>query len=327
MLKVSVIIPVYNVKPYLERCVQSVLKQTYKNLEIILVDDGSTDGGGELCDQLASLDSRILVLHQKNQGVSVARNTGIKKATGEYIFFVDSDDIWLLKDGVETIMQNCESSTDLIVFKSVDIWDNAKKTLTKDYDVEKISSLPDAQAVFNHLILTQQFRPGVWLLMVRRTLLIDNEIFFPAGIISEDIFWDMHLWQHVRKVKMFNLIFYGYCHRESSITTTVGIRYFQSYDYIFSYWKDQCDAGCKNAETIRAYLANLWVNRGYAYHNLATKDKPEAMRILQKHITLLNYGRSSKSKLVRKLVQLIGVKSTAIVLGLYCRLRRIVKQQ
>lgn len=324
MLKVSVIIPVYNVKPYLERCVQSVLKQTYKNLEIILVDDGSTDGGGELCDQLASLDSRILVLHQKNQGISVARNRGIKKATGEFIFFVDSDDVWLLKDGVETIMQNYESSTDLIVFKSVDIWDNAKKTLTKDYDVEKTSSLPNAQAVFNHLILTQQFRPGVWLLMVRRTLLIDNDIFFPAGLIHEDIFWDMHLWQYVRKVKMLNLNFYGYCHREASITTTIGIRTFQCHDQIFSYWKTQCEKGCINADAILAYLANMWVSRSYIYYRLNNNDKPKALCILQNHKDLLNYSRSPKSRQTRVMVQLFGVKTTVTILGWYWRLRSCV---
>ena len=91
-MKVSVVIPVYNVRLYLERCVQSVLRQTYKDLEIILVDDGSKDDSGKLCDQLALSDQRIRVIHQENQGLSGARNTGIRQATGEYIIFLDSDD-------------------------------------------------------------------------------------------------------------------------------------------------------------------------------------------------------------------------------------------
>ncbi len=82
-MKVSVIIPVYNVKPYLERCVNSVLRQTYKDLEIILVDDGSTDGSSTLCNQITTIDQRIRVIRQKNQGVSAARNTGIREAAGE----------------------------------------------------------------------------------------------------------------------------------------------------------------------------------------------------------------------------------------------------
>ena len=120
-MKVSVIIPVYNVRLYLERCVQSVLRQTYKDLEIILVDDGSKDNSGELCDQLALSDQRIRVIHQENQGLSGARNTGIRQATGEYIIFLDSDDEWLLSDGLENLLQG--EKADLIIFKRVDIWE------------------------------------------------------------------------------------------------------------------------------------------------------------------------------------------------------------
>jgi len=105
-MKVSVIIPVYNVEPYLERCVKSVVGQTYQELEIILVDDGSKDGSGKLCDKLADSDSRIKVVHQKNQGLSGARNTGIRQATGEYVVFLDSDDEWLLSDGLEVLLGN-----------------------------------------------------------------------------------------------------------------------------------------------------------------------------------------------------------------------------
>lgn len=89
---ISVIVPVYNVKPYLSKCVDSIINQTYPDLEIILVDDGSTDGSGELCDEYANKDSRVVVIHQKNAGPGAARNYGIKIAQGEYIGFVDSDD-------------------------------------------------------------------------------------------------------------------------------------------------------------------------------------------------------------------------------------------
>ena len=89
---ISVIIPVYNVENYLDECIQSVLQQTYKNLEIILVDDGSTDNSGVICDEYKDKDTRITVLHQKNGGISKARNVGIEYAHGEYIGFVDSDD-------------------------------------------------------------------------------------------------------------------------------------------------------------------------------------------------------------------------------------------
>ena len=91
-IKISVIVPVYNVMAYLTRCVDSIRKQTYRNLEILLVDDGSTDGSAGLCDELADSDPRIRVIHQKNSGVSAARNAGIQEACGEYVLFTDSDD-------------------------------------------------------------------------------------------------------------------------------------------------------------------------------------------------------------------------------------------
>ena len=92
MDKISVVVPVYNVKKYLEKSFESIIEQKYENLEIILVDDESTDGSGELCDELATKDSRVKVCHKTNGGISSARNYGILKATGDYILFVDSDD-------------------------------------------------------------------------------------------------------------------------------------------------------------------------------------------------------------------------------------------
>ena len=89
---ISVVIPVYNVEKYLEKCLDSVVEQTYRNLEIILVDDGSTDNSGAICDRYAQKDSRVVVIHQKNGGLSKARNVGIDTATGKYISFIDSDD-------------------------------------------------------------------------------------------------------------------------------------------------------------------------------------------------------------------------------------------
>lgn len=103
MKKITVIVPAYNIVDYLERCVDSIIGQTYRNLEIILVDDGSTDGTDELCDRLAKKDSRILVKHKENGGLSDARNVGINLSTGDYLSFVDGDDF--IDDGMYEVME------------------------------------------------------------------------------------------------------------------------------------------------------------------------------------------------------------------------------
>ena len=105
---VSVIVPVYNVLPYLREALDSVINQTYKNLEILIVDDGSTDGSGEVCDEYLS-DPRVIVIHQENKGLSGARNTGLDRMTGEYVAFIDSDDAFkpeMIERMLETITRN-----------------------------------------------------------------------------------------------------------------------------------------------------------------------------------------------------------------------------
>ena len=119
MNKVSIIIPVYNTKKYLEQCVFSIVEQTYQNIEILLVDDGSTDGTSDLCDEIAKKDSRVRVIHKTNGGAATARNLGIDEATGEYVMFVDSDD-WLDTDAVENLVEHADkNNTDVIRFSYV----------------------------------------------------------------------------------------------------------------------------------------------------------------------------------------------------------------
>jgi glycosyltransferase involved in cell wall biosynthesis len=325
-MKVSVVIPVYNVERYLERCVQSVLRQTYKDLEIILVDDGSTDGSGELCDKIAERDSRVRVIHQENQGLSGARNTGIHQATGEYVIFMDSDDEWLLDNGLEVLLQKDTIGIDLILFKNVDIWKDGRRTCSRDYDFDITDRISDAKAIFKHLVATQQFRMSACFLLVRKGLLVDNEIYFPIGYFSEDVYWSLNLWQHTNTVTIQNLYFYGYHHHGNSISTTPSIRVYESYDKIFSYWKEQCYHNCINAPFILVYLADLWVNRGYHYHTLQAKDKQEALNILKRHSDLLNYANTPKSKRVAKLVSIFGVINAIAMLGIYWQLRTCYKK-
>lgn len=317
-MKLSVVIPVYKVEPYLERCVQSVYRQSFRDMEIIMVDDGSPDNSGKLADQLAAQDARARVIHQENQGLSGARNTGLRAAKGDYIVFLDSDDEWALEDGIEKLLQR--DGADLIIFKAVHYWKDHTK-LTPDYDVDYISSLPDAQAVFSYLVLTRQFQVSACKLLVRRQMLVDNELFFLPKLINEDIPWSFRLWQLARKVAFTNLNFYGNHHRAGSITQSMDIRSYQSYDKMFSYWKEQCNDGCVNAEAIGVYLANLWVSCGYHYYQLAKNEKDAALQIMKRHTDLLKYAYSPKAKITKTMVGVLGVRITTYILSLYKKVR------
>ncbi len=114
MFRVSVIIPIYNTAKYLPRCIESVLCQSFDGFELLLVNDGSTDGSGDICDTYATRDSRIRVFHKENGGVSSARNLGLKEAKGEWVCFVDSDDE-LLPDGLQTMVDAVSSDVDLVM--------------------------------------------------------------------------------------------------------------------------------------------------------------------------------------------------------------------
>ena len=113
--KITVIVPVYNTKKFLTRCVNSILKQSYENLEVIIIDDGSTDGSAQVCDELSKSDKRVRVIHQKNKGIATTRNIGIENATGYYISFVDSDD-YLEKDLYKNLIENNESESNILIF-------------------------------------------------------------------------------------------------------------------------------------------------------------------------------------------------------------------
>lgn len=127
-LKVSVVVPVYNVEPYLDRCVESIVNQTYKNLEIILVDDGSPDGCPALCDEWAKKDARIRVIHKQNAGAGMARNTGIEQATGEYVFFFDADDYVDLTTVEKCVESAVENGSDVVLYGRCDAYESGEVT-------------------------------------------------------------------------------------------------------------------------------------------------------------------------------------------------------
>lgn len=211
---ISVIIPAYNIEKYIQKCVLSVLKQTYTNLEIIIVNDGSTDKTGAVCDELAKTDDRIKVLHQQNMGLSEARNNGIKLASGEYISLIDGDDI-VKKDFLRNMADAMKDNVGVVVggYKTVA---DTKKILC----INKMSNstLSGKDATIRLLTKQEDFFVIAWNKLYKRELFTKNNIWYPAKRIHEDNLTTYKLLSKAQNVTIINSADYLYVKRAGSIT-------------------------------------------------------------------------------------------------------------
>lgn len=215
---ISVIVPVYKVEPYLHKCVDSILAQTYQNLEIILVDDGSPDRCGVICDEYAKKDSRIKVIHKKNGGLSDARNAGMEVMTGEYVAFVDSDD-WIEPQMYHRLHELMEYYQADMAFGGVADEVVAGSNIRRT----KISNYGDTPFTEDKIAAMKRYFHGSWAAWDKlyRANLFEG-IRYPVGEINEDEAIVLHLLDRCTRVCYTNEVFYHYMRREdgSSITTS-----------------------------------------------------------------------------------------------------------
>lgn len=223
---ISVIIPIYNAEKYLERCLDSIVGQTYQNLEIILVDDGSTDRSREICIRYEEQDLRVFLYSQENQGQSGARNTGLDRIKGEYIAFVDSDD-WLEDTAIEVMYRKAKETGSEIVCTSyyknysarqveVKIGNNATGT----YFVEQnIILLLSSVLGYRSRVLDMRC---VWGKLYHKSVVTESQCRFPEDLKKcEDIIFNLYAVQHAKQVCFFNAPVYHYRVRHASITDTL----------------------------------------------------------------------------------------------------------
>lgn len=212
---ISLIVPVYQVEDYLEDCIKSLLDQTYKNIEILFIDDGSLDGCGRICDAYADRDARIRVVHQKNQGPSEARNTGIRLAEGEYIAFVDSDDLVSPVYIEKLYALLCQHHADIAVCDYVRNWENVDK---------------DGSGVCHEICLDsyrmlmewhgkrKRLETVVWNKLYKKSVLLNDmcPVFFPAGTKYEDVYVSHLMVQNAENIAITDQALYMYRVRNGS---------------------------------------------------------------------------------------------------------------
>lgn len=213
----SIIVPVYNVEKYLPQCVDSILRQTYEDFEVILVDDGAKDRSGEICDEFAAKDERVSVIHKQNGGLSSARNAGIREAQGKYILFVDSDDYWSNNTMLMQLSCRLDEKEVLAVWKycrceeESSFCNDGEKASVKEYVLSR-----DYKVLMGKGILFA----SAWYEAIPRAWFQSNNLYFEEGVVSEDIEWFMRLLECVDHVALFDAFFYVYRVRQGSISHT-----------------------------------------------------------------------------------------------------------
>jgi len=283
-IKVSVIVPVYNVELYLEKCLDSIIKQTFKEMEIILVNDGSTDRSGEIMELFASKDARISVFSQPNQGVSATRNAGIEKAKGKYILFVDSDDT-ILSNTVEVLYQKAtETDADIVIGNTLFCHPDGRTST--DFSRNKTLNnglLRSGEEAYRDLMEQNLFPPLIWLYFIKRDIVINNHLYFQESIVHEDELWCVQTIFSANKVLLIDFNYYLYRLREGSIMRSDNkvfriISLFEVAKALFLFTKE-LQKKCISDESI----AYIYVRIFLLYHEINSLDFQNGTSVFSEH--------------------------------------------
>lgn len=316
--KVTVIVPIYNVEQYLKRCVDSILLQTYQELEIILVNDGSTDNSLQLCNQMVQQDHRIRLIDKVNGGLSDARNAGLKQATGEFVCFIDSDD-FILPTMIEKMVNQAEvDQADICVCDMEYLYDDGTKSFASGGLVEKksVQEMPELIRI-NNSACNKLFKTSMF-----------QDIQFPVGKYYEDLATVPILLYKANKITKVDEPFYVYYQRTGSIAHTASKKIFDIYDAIAS-CIDYVQEHGHEAEILKE-LYHLYILHGLDLTTVRIKDFDdrtliaeymlENMELLEQHYP--NYKEDTmlqeyswKKKLIFKLLEQKKVKLVMKIYG------------
>lgn len=256
--------PVYNVEKYLERAIKSAIEQSYKNIEIIIVNDGSKDDGEKIIQEYERDDKRIKYIKQDNKGLSEARNVALKIATGKYVFFFDSDD-YMEKDAISKMVDTAENcNADIVICKYNIIYEKLQKNKKKektDKIVENSSIRTKDIDFMKDMYLNAKYQNHVWDKLYKLSCIKENNIYFEAKMI-EDILFNVRVYPYVKKIAFCNNILYNYCIRENSITGKYCENFYEQYLTLFYLLEKDSTEG-KKTINVKEFL-------GYNIYNLLT---------------------------------------------------------
>ena len=299
----SIIIPVYNAEKYLNKCVESILSQSFERFELILVDDGSTDGSLQICNAYAQKDDRVKVVHKTNSGASDARNAGLDIAVGEYIVFVDSDDYWddaLALAKIKGLID--EGSPDVVT------WRFKKYIEAKDVVKPVGYSLNGDEIDFGNLLKSKNFNVSPCAKAIKKSLIDEFKLNFLSGVCAEDIEWCARLLSVTKQIVPSNLDFYVYRQREESSSHTIKERNVKDVKSHLLFIDGLIQEGNHNAEKIQQLLAEEFCN---FVVTLTSYDKyKEEIGWVKQRKSWLKWGRTRRSKILKLMLSILGVNLT-----------------
>lgn len=325
-MKVSFIIPIYKVELYLEQCVNSILNQTYRDIEVILVDDGSPDRCPALCDAYVQKDSRIKVLHKPNGGLSDARNLGLRVATGEYVIFVDGDDFWTAENHLEELIKTVHENLncDFVGFNCSYFYpDSDSYTTWVPYSDTNLFPRKGDEALIS-LVQSGTFPMSACLKVIKKEFLITNALYFEKGILAEDIPWFINVLEKCNRCLFVNQYIYAYRQNVAgSITNSGGER---SFNNLFTILKSELskietrslnDPAKKALFSFLAYEYCILLSAINDLHDAKAKRKE-----LYTYKWLLQYTDNPKVKMSAIVCRFLGIRMTEKFLCLYNRRRQ-----
>lgn len=316
----SIIIPVYKVEKYLEQCINSVLNQTYKNFEIILVDDGSPDKCPQICDEYAKTDSRIKVIHKKNGGLADARNVGISYAFGDYIIFIDSDDFLKSRDVLYHLFERIKlTNPDVLNFLYEKYYETSNQHIAYQiFDESMPLNLKKKKEQLDYLTLKQIYIASACNKVIRSNIAKEN--IFIKGMLSEDIEWCARLMCRANSFDFLNEVLYCYRQRKGSITKTCTQKNCDDVKKAIFYclkYAGNCDKSIK--EYIYRYTA-YQLSTFVAIQAMTDNCPKECIDELAQYRWLFKYHCGNKKvKVLYFLCKIMGYKNL-------CRLTRITKK-
>lgn len=274
---ISVIIPVYNVEEYLRDCIDSVLAQTYENYEIILVNDGSTDNSGKICDEYAEKNDKITVIHKKNSGPSETRNVGVAAAKGEYIYFLDSDD-YIVSNAFEKLVAVATGEkAEMVFFDAVSFADESDNFKVKQgYLRKQVYDTDAGYKVLSELNKNKEFHCSIPLLFINRKFLVNQKFVINNEIFcSEDMLFTYQLFCVAQRVAQCTETLYYRRYRKSSIVTSKKTqRHFLSCKMVYEQIRDFSESiGKINDFTAKAFVIRCAFNALNTYSKLPKQER------------------------------------------------------